>query len=391
MHTPSFIFCAIIKLMKKKFSLKHKIKFFLFIFTILKSIFLVHRFFKKHPKFKKKIESIIKKNKRFNSFFKHLQSFFIPGQDNDHTPRALRPRALTSYALIIILTKLFISSYLFLVFPTVLSAFTTIENEILTLVNESRAQAQVVPLKIDLELGRAAQAKADDMIANDYFAHFGSDGKSPWDWIDYKKYPYSIAGENLGKDFVTASSVHRALLVSSTHKKNILNPGYRDLGIGIAVGQINNRDTMVLVQMFGARAPAISILSKLKTPEDVRINVRTVETELFGESAPVILAKADSRVLAQNFRQIQAQNIETATTQQTTRDWLQTLLRYSDFFMFILLGFLVLALLLNIFIQIRVQKPRVILNTLLVIGVILVFMFTNFHYLEGIARVVSIK
>lgn len=397
MHTPLVfifsIFCYTSIMGKDRF--KSKIKFFIFIFTALKSVFLVHRFFKNHPKIKEKIlqtPALISKSfKKPKKIKTYLKDFLIPNYDNNHTPSALRPRYLAAYALIIILAKLFISSYLFILYPTVLSAFTAIENEVLNLVNNSRADAQVIQLEIDSELSRAAQAKADDMIANDYFSHFGPDGKKPWDWIDYGKYGYSIAGENLGKDFITADAVHRALMASSTHKKNILNPRYRNLGIGIAAGKIDNRDTLVLVQMFGAMIESAPITNVLQTQEGVPANIKSIQSELFGDPAPTILNEPDSMELSKNITQVRAQTVEAAIDQPLSRDWIQTLMRYFDLFMFVVLGFLAIALLLNIFIQIRVQKPKTIFSTLLVITVILFFMFTNFHYLEGLARVVSIK
>lgn len=380
---------------KKDQSLKKKIKLFITIFTIIKSAFLIFQFLQKHPQVKqklKKIPSLLKKTqKNPHQFKKYLKDFFIPHPNNNHTPSALRPRALISYAVIIILAKIFISAYLFIAYPTVLSAYTTIETEIINLINSSRAEVQAVALTIDPELERAAQAKADDLIAGNYFAHFGPDGKKPWDWIDYEKYPYSIAGENLAKDFVTTSAVHRALMVSSTHKKNILNPHYRHLGLGIATGKIDDRDTLVLVQMFGARVSAPSILSNLETREDIKENLEFVEAELFGEPNPTVLAQTEPQELSENLSQIQAQNIEIASTKPSIRDWTQIFMQSLDYLMFALLTFLILALLLNVFIQIRIQKPKTILTTLLVIGLILFFMFTNFHYLEGLARVVSIE
>lgn len=374
---------------------KSKIKFFLFIFSAVKSVFLVHKFLKNHPKIKEKVFQIpflvSKSFKKPRKIKTYLRDFLIPNSDNNHTPRALRPRYLTAYALVIILAKVFISSYLFILYPTVLSAFTVIENEILSMVNNSRVDAQVIQLEIDPELSQAAQAKADDMVANDYFSHFGPDGKKPWDWIDYTKYNYSIAGENLGKDFITAEAVHRALMASSTHKKNILNPRYRNLGIGIATGKIDNRDTLVLVQMFGATIDSVPIAAATKAREDVPENIQAIQSELFGDPAPTILAGSDSAELTKNIAQVRAQSIEAATIQPASRDWIQSVMRYFDLFMFIILGFLAIALMFNIFIQIRVQKPKTIFSTLLVISVILFFMFTNFHYLEGLARAVSIK
>lgn len=345
----------------------------MFIFTLAKSIFLIHRFSKTHPVLTQK-----------------LKNFLIPHNDNNHTPASLRPKALTSYALIIILAKIIISSYLFFLLPTVLGAFTSIENEITTLINQSRQEAGAAPLEIHPELQRSAQAKAAHMVINDYFSHFGPAGKKPWDWIDYTEYSYSLAGENLAKDFITAGSAHRALMKSSTHKKNILNPNYQHLGLGISAGKISGRDTMVLVQMFGAPVTS-SVLSRLETSSDVKANLETIEQELFGEPQPIIFAEVQGPGNSQNLTQVQAQNIEAAITKPKTKSPIQSIMSYFDYLAFTLLAFLIAALLVNIFIQIHHQKPKTIGTALLTIVIILIFMFTNFHFLEGIGRVITIR
>jgi len=366
---------------------KKKFKLLFFIFDIIKSIFLIRRFFAKHPRLGKEVSFRLKKNPRPGplSFLKKL---LIPNEENNHTPASLRPKALTSYALIIIGLKLLLASYFFVSFPTVLSAYTFIETEILSLINESRQEAQVQTLNIHPELERAAQAKAADMIENNYFAHYGPDGKKPWDWIDYTTYSYSIAGENLAKDFITAGAVHRALMSSSTHKKNIINPSYQHVGVGIAAGKIDGQNTMVLVQMFGA---PLSPLANLKTEGDIKDNLDTVESHLFDKAPTVLSSVEESPGTPKNLAQIQAQNVESSISPTKTRDLFQWVMQYLDYFMFALLGFVVLALLFNVFIQIKIQKPKTILSTMLVIAVILVFMFTNFHFLEGIARVITIR
>lgn len=385
--------------MKPRLSLKSKIKFLFFVIALAKIVFLFINFLKKNPQTKNKLKNTVKTVshfkpdtfKAFKTFKTFVKLLLIPHSANDHTPRALRPRALASYAAIIIIAKIFISSYLFFLYPTVLSAYTSIESEIIALTNQSRLESGVSALKLDSELERAAQAKAQDMVSQNYFAHFGPGEKKPWDWIDYSKYPYSIAGENLGKDFITAASVHRALMASATHRKNILNPKYRDLGIGLASGQIDGQETIVLVEFFGARLEPVSPFANFQTATDIKNNLQVVEQELFGSPKIIIPNQPQALDISQNIDQVYDQDIAAATLEVKARDWIQTVMQSFDLVAFVLLGFLVLALLLNIFIHLRIQKPKTIASALFVIAVILVFMFTNFHYFEGLARVISIK
>lgn len=55
--------------------------------------------------------------------------------------------------------------------------------EILELVNQERERVGVKPLTVDLRLVASAQAKADDMAKNDYFAHSDANGKHGYEYI----------------------------------------------------------------------------------------------------------------------------------------------------------------------------------------------------------------
>ena len=65
-------------------------------------------------------------------------------------------------------------------------------------------------------------------------------------------YKYRYAGENLARDFSNASSAMDAWMNSPTHKENILNPKYKEIGIGVVEGDLAGTDTTIIVQFFGA-------------------------------------------------------------------------------------------------------------------------------------------
>ena len=56
------------------------------------------------------------------------------------------------------------------------------------------------------------------------------------------EYKYIYVGENLAMNFNTSNSVHNALMQSLTHKKNILNTQYKDIGL-------NEEDIKLLEQI----------------------------------------------------------------------------------------------------------------------------------------------
>jgi len=89
------------------------------------------------------------------------------------------------------------------------------------------------------------------MLAKGYWAHFAPDGTSPWSFFLSFGYKYKYAGENLARDFPDASSAVTAWMNSPSHRENILNPNYEDIGIGVVEGSLAGADTTIIVQFFG--------------------------------------------------------------------------------------------------------------------------------------------
>lgn len=123
---------------------------------------------------------------------------------------------------------------------------------VIKLVNQSRTAAGVGELKENELLSKAADDKAKDMIANDYFAHNSPSGITPWYWIENSGYNYKYAGENLAMDFFSAEKQQAAWMASAKHKKNILNSNYREVGVAVRQGVISGHISTITVQMFGS-------------------------------------------------------------------------------------------------------------------------------------------
>ena len=133
-----------------------------------------------------------------------------------------------------------------------------IENErldkigkIIKLTNESRLEIGVEPLSINKKLTEAAEKKAKHMFEFQYFDHNGPDGSTPWDFIKAEKYKYRYAGENLAIQFKDVESAHKALMKSPSHKDNILNENYKDIGVAIKKGNMNGKEVILIVYIFG--------------------------------------------------------------------------------------------------------------------------------------------
>jgi hypothetical protein len=128
------------------------------------------------------------------------------------------------------------------------------KDSIINLVNQSRTENNVQTLDENQVLDEAAQKKLDDMIKNNYFAHTSPSGITPWHWFDESGYDYKYAGENLALGFSSVENEHKAWMDSPTHKKNILNPNYKEIGVAVGKGIIDNNLVILAVQEFGSRA-----------------------------------------------------------------------------------------------------------------------------------------
>ena len=123
--------------------------------------------------------------------------------------------------------------------------------EVIKMVNDSRQAGGLEILAENEKLSQAAEAKVENMLKEDYFAHNSPSGKTPWFWIEKTGYDYHYAGENLAMDFKNAEEQHAAWMKSPTHKKNILNKDFREIGVAVKQGFIEGHLATITVQEFG--------------------------------------------------------------------------------------------------------------------------------------------
>ncbi len=94
----------------------------------------------------------------------------------------------------------------------------------------SQGRAAVVA---DPPLQAVAQAYADRMAAEGFFAHVAPDGSDVRQRLVSAGYRYTLAGENLGSASGPLAA-HFSVEHSPAHRKNLLEPEHRRLGVGIA-------------------------------------------------------------------------------------------------------------------------------------------------------------
>jgi len=140
--------------------------------------------------------------------------------------------------------------------------------------NSERNGREISSLLHNPILQQAAKLKADDMANKEYFAHTSPDGKEPWHWLNLVDYKYEKVGENLAVNFIDSQDVTRAWMDSPSHRDNLLDNDYTEIGIATAEGLHNGRKAIYVVQFFGN--PKIDVtLAEGKT---FRVSIAQAET-----------------------------------------------------------------------------------------------------------------
>ena len=422
----------------------------------------LYRLFGSSEAIKKNLKDFVKEERREvnelksgqESFKKYCQDscslfvdYFVPSDCNSYRPKFLRPKSLIIILIAMVAMKIFVTGYLFLIYPNEARMESQMTAEILRLTNDDRIKNGLAPLNLNSALNIAAMAKAEDMGAKNYFAHYGPDGKKPWEWIDRSQYSYVLAGENLGMNFSSANSVHTALMDSPTHRHNILNDKYSDIGLAVISCTIDGEKTNVLVEMFGkqstknlateTKATTIAanettskntettnniattqVLGTTKTTEPPRANSEvkpvapitkeiaqatnfTSKTEI--KSAELVPQKSTEETVSNdaiavantNEEKINEESINQevkfiAPVQNKRIGFATTIVKASKIIYLVTLLLMVAALLVNIFVRFKVQHKPIIIQTLIVILLIAGMATVKWHILENIGEYITI-
>jgi hypothetical protein len=366
--------------------------------------------------------------------------YFVPSGCNDFKPKILRTKSLAIILIMLVTMKIFVTGYLFLIYPNDAQMQSDMSAEILKLTNDDRVKNGLAPLVINPILNSAAQAKADDMGVKDYFAHYGPDGKKPWDWIDRNQYSYILVGENLGMNFSTANAVHTALMASPSHRKNILNAKYEDMGIAVISCVIDGQKTNVLVELFGKErtktlavkvdkatiagttaintnkekisAPKVLSVTTTTAPISTKVAVKTDPVKPTPNASPQATNIKSAELTEESVAAeiMPNENTEAVLTSETVNNdtnlnneikfvapvpekkigFATNIVKTSKIIYLTVLLLMVAALLVNILVRFKIQHRTVIIQTFCVILLIAGLLTTNFHILERASDLIAI-
>lgn len=239
-------------------------------------------------------------------FVRHIFAhFFHPRRSNNHRPMLLQPPTMATLALLVTFFAHLlhpVSLKLESQYNQVLGYASNISaTDVVVQTNLERQKSGLPSLKMNEKLNQAAGAKAQYMLDKQYWAHIAPDGTDPWYFFRQAKYSYRVAGENLARDFDGTAEMVAAWIASPTHKANIMNARYTEIGVAVVNGQLLGVDTTLVVQLFalpqsaqfaqkpGTLGVASSDLAAADNPETEGV----VEEQTFVDAPPAETAEQD--------------------------------------------------------------------------------------------------
>jgi len=227
------------------------------------------------------------------------KKIFIPCEENDYKPKILAGNFLVYFLIGLIALKLISLGFLF-AFPDSSFFADVSKTALVELLNIQRGESGLSQLVVNSKLSHAASLKAQDMLDYDYFSHNSPKGIDPWYWFSVAGYNYHYAGENLGIGFVDSEEIHNAWNNSPTHKENLLNTNYNEIGIAVLQGDFNGANNTIVVQLFGTE----------HQPAPVPAPVVVVEEKQIIEQPAVPEPKADEPQAAAIVMQVETTLVE---------------------------------------------------------------------------------
>jgi len=146
-----------------------------------------------------------------------------------------------------------------------IAAVNQLESGVLGEVNALRRSHGLVPLKLNNRLTAAADFHSKEMASKGIFSHESPDGSAFWKRVQRfygsANYRYWSVGENLvwASPDMDAKYALELWLGSPEHKKNLLTPRWREIGLSAvkataAPGVFSGLDVTIITANFGVRS-----------------------------------------------------------------------------------------------------------------------------------------
>ncbi len=167
--------------------------------------------------------------------------------------------------------------------------------------NSERNSNGQASLTINSQLNSSAQAKANDMVARNYWSHNDPEGREPWIFFDSAGYVYTKAGENLAYGYATSNDAVIGWMNSPSHRANMLDGAFTEVGFGFANSAAYIPNTLkagegpfssvgnqtIVVAHYGKSPSPAPVSTPAPTPPPQTINANTVKPAPVETPTPV--------------------------------------------------------------------------------------------------------
>ena len=323
----------------------------------------------------------------FRKIILKFLTIFIPCKENDYRPKFLESNFLIYYLLFLLILKIFVFTTLIHLPNTIFFADIS-ESSLIRLTNQERELIGVSSLEENELLNQAAYLKAQDMMNQGYFSHQSPAGITPWYWFEQAGYNYSKAGENLGIGFLDSKEIYSAWDNSPSHKANLLNAKYEDIGIAVLNGNFNGCQTTVVVQLFGCLGEKIvdEETEENTGQEDIEQIVQIVQEENKDEEQDQGQIELNTKIgIAGLKKEVLGEAYIEQFTEKKEKDFKFKFfefmaLNYDNLvqnIIFYSLLFILFCLFINIFFKFNIQHKNLIFKIVIFLCVLILFIFLN--------------
>lgn len=184
----------------------------------------------------------------------------------------------------------------------------SVHDDLLRMLNETRATAGLPPLTIDARAEAVAMAHSEDMVAHDFTGHESPTTGSPADRVHAAGLHSGLVLENIGRGY-SAREIHDGLVASPGHRANLVNADANVVGIGVVADGSDGRTAFVATEVFLRFAQPIDVTAAPQTVLDAINHARTAR------GASVVSMEPNLQQAAQD-----AANAFFATPTMTTQD-----------------------------------------------------------------------
>ena len=296
--------------------------------------------------------------------FKKFELLFAPSKENDYRPGFLQSKILLYFVILLFIAKVAVIGVSVGLPKNMFFADIT-KIALTNFVNQGRIDSGLQPLIENRELDFAAELKARDMMQKGYFSHQSPEGVTPWFWFKQAGYNYKYAGENLAIGFVDSEEVYNAWYDSISHRQNILNPNYKEIGTAVLNGFGANK-TIIIVQFFGNAEPVKATINSVKTP-----GKKMGQLDAAKGKEQIILGTTQNK----NNQFVLSQSTETADKNNSYYKILNFVTyNFEEIIQNIIYVFIIIigsALLSNIFINFNIQRKDLIMRALIITVILL--------------------